>query len=67
MPYGLGQIEKRAEIGIVVTKIGGKTIDSNVFLSVRASDCDVLPAFAMHDERLFKGARAKEFDKSHSI
>ncbi len=61
MPYGfdgLGQVEMRAEIGIVVTQVRCKAVNSNVLSTVRASDRDELPLFGMHHERLFEGARA---------
>ena len=61
MPYGfdgLGQVEMRAEIGIVVTQVCCKAVDTDILGSVRAFDRYKLPAFGMHQERLFKGARA---------
>lgn len=57
----------RAKVGIVVTQVGGETVDSNVFRTVRAPDRDKLPLFGMHQERLFEGARAEEFHKSHAM
>ena len=48
----------RAEVRVVVAKIGCKAVDSNVFGTVRAADRDELPLFGMHQERLFEGARA---------
>ena len=61
MPYGfdgLGQVEMRAEVRVVVAKVRCKAVDTDVFLSVRAADRDKLPAFRMHQERFFEGARA---------
>ncbi len=48
----------RAKVRVVVTKIGGEAVHADIFGTVRAADRDELPLFAMHDERLFKGARA---------
>lgn len=47
-----------AEVRVIVTKIGGEAVDSNVFSTVCASDRDELPLFSVHLKRLLKGARA---------
>jgi len=57
----------RAEVRVVVAKIGCKAVDSNVFGTVRASDCNKLPLFGMHQERLFEGARAEEFYQFQAV
>ena len=57
----------RAEIGIVVAKIRCKAVDTDVLSAVGKAYGDILPAFGMHQERLFEGARAKEFYKSHNV
>ena len=57
----------RAEIRVIVAKIGCKAVNSNVFGTVRASDRDELPAFGMYQERFFEGARAEEFDKFQAV
>ena len=57
----------RAEIGIVVTQVRGEAVDANVLRPVRASDRDELPLFRMHQERLFKCARAQEFHKLQAV
>ena len=48
----------RAEVGIIVTQIRCKAVDTDIFRAVRASDRDILPLFGMHYERFFEGARA---------
>ena len=57
----------RAKVGIVVTQIRCKAVDTNVFLAVRVADCNKLPLFGMHQKRLFEGARAEEFYKFQAI
>ena len=51
----------RAEVGIIVTQVGCKAVNANVFRTVRAADRDKLPLFGMHLKRLFEGACAEEF------
>ena len=48
----------RAKVRVVVTQIRCKAVDADIFRTVRASDRYKLPLFGMHQERLFKGARA---------
>lgn len=48
----------RAEVRIVVAQVRGEAVNADIFLSVGPSDCDELPLFGMHDERLFECARA---------
>jgi len=57
----------RAEIGIVVAQVRGEAVNTDIFGTVRAPDRDKLPLFAMHQERIFKCARAKEFHKFHAM
>lgn len=48
----------RAKVRVVVTQVRREAVDTNVLRPVRASDRDELPLFGMHQERLFKCARA---------
>jgi hypothetical protein len=52
------EIEQRAKVRVIVAQVRREAVDANVFGSVRASDRDELPLFRMHQERLFKCARA---------
>ena len=64
---GLLQVKERAEIRVVVAQVRCKAIDTDIFRSVGAFDRDELPLFGMHHERIFEGARAEVFYKSHVI
>lgn len=57
----------RAKVRVIATKIGCKAVHADIFGTVRAEDRDKLPLFAMHQERIFKCSRAKEFDQFHAV
>jgi len=46
----------RAEVGIIVTQVRCKAVDTDIFRAVGPSDCYKLPLFGMHYERFFEGA-----------
>ena len=48
----------RAKVRVVVAQVRRETVDANVLSSVGAFDRHELPLFRMHQERIFKCARA---------
>ena len=56
--FDLLQIEVRAEIFVIVAKVRGEAIHTDVLGTIRTADRHELPLFSMHGERVFECSRA---------